>query len=178
LASRRYSRLLLDVAEWIDAGEWLKADDPGIAHQRDESAVAFARRALTARTRRLVKRGNKLRDLDVRRRHKLRIAAKKLRYAAEAFARLFVDKAAGRRKKFVAALRQMQDCLGALNDITADSELSAAIAHEVRQPSGRARRLQYVAGIAAGYEAAQRDALLKASCKAHRRFAQARPFWK
>jgi inorganic triphosphatase YgiF len=179
LVSRRYRRLLLDVAEWIDAGEWLNTDQVLIQRRRDGLAIKFARSALRSRTRRLVKRGSKLRRLDPDRRHKLRIAAKKLRYACESFASLFPGKKAERKRKaFIDCLRRLQDSLGALNDVTADSELSAAIAQE--GPLGgqkRTGRFEYVAGIAAGYEEAQRKALLRSSIQAHRRFSKAAGFW-
>ncbi len=53
--------------------------------------------------------------LDDRRRHKLRIAVKKVRYAAEFFESLF-----GRRggyRKCLKALERLQEVLGRLNDI-------------------------------------------------------------
>ena len=53
--------------------------------------------------------------LDQPGRHRLRIQAKKLRYAAEFFATVFFGKGASKlRKAFLSALEDMQDCLGEL----------------------------------------------------------------
>ena len=70
------------------------------------------------RFRKIRKQGKKLARLDARSRHKLRIQAKKVRYASEFFADLFPGKKASRRRaKFLSALERLQDCLGDLNDI-------------------------------------------------------------
>lgn len=70
------------------------------------------------------RRGRHLDDLDPEERHRVRIAAKKLRYGAEFFAPLFPGKKAGKRHgAFGKALSDLQDHLGALNDIATGHEL-------------------------------------------------------
>src|SRR5262249_12292225 len=72
----------------------------------------------------ILKSGKHLDRLDPQHRHKLRIQAKKLRYAAEFFAPAFPRKRAIRRRKdFVASLQQLQDALGELNDIAVSEKL-------------------------------------------------------
>ncbi len=180
LDSGRYRRLLLETAEWIEAGAWLTSLDPIRYAARMRPIGKFAAFALTSRTNKLIQDGGTLRTMDTAHRHKVRIAAKKVRYAAEAFASLFGDKGAQRRRRhFLAALADLQENLGNLNDVTADAELSESIADREGGRPARApyRRLACVAGLAAGFEESQTAALVHASVRAHRRFARAPRFW-
>ncbi len=75
------------------------------------------------------KRGRHLADLDPEARHRVRIAAKKLRYGAEFFAALYDGKKAAKRHKvFVEALADLQDHLGDLNDIATAHTLAVELA--------------------------------------------------
>lgn len=74
---------------------------------------------LAKRHGRLHKRGKKLASLDDAERHEVRIAAKKLRYAAEFFAPLFDEAGA---QTYLSALEVLQDAL-ALNDIAVTAGL-------------------------------------------------------
>ena len=59
----------------------------------------------------------------------LRIDVKKLRYAAEFLASLYAEKAlAGRSRRFVGALRELQERLGAANDAHVARALLARLA--------------------------------------------------
>jgi len=79
--------------------------------------------------RKILKRGTRLAELDPIRRHRVRIQAKKLRYASEFFGSAFSGKkAARRRKELVAALKQLQDRLGDLNDISVHEGLTERLA--------------------------------------------------
>ena len=62
---------------------------------------------------RLLKRGRKLKGASPEQRHRVRIAAKRARYAAEFFASLYP---ARRVRPYVAALMALQRGLGSLND--------------------------------------------------------------
>jgi inorganic triphosphatase YgiF len=112
LESPQWRGLLLDVAGWVEAGAWSGQD----AARQD--GRHFAAGILDGARRRLKKRGRGLRHLDAHTRHRARISAKKLRYGAEFFADLFPKpKAQKRQKAFGDALSDLQDHLGALNDI-------------------------------------------------------------
>jgi CHAD domain-containing protein len=129
VASTRFRLLLLDLAAWIEAGEWLQTDAPMIQAERDRPITKFAAGELKRRWEKILKRGRKLRKLDPRRRHKLRIQVKKTRYAAEFFAGVFLSrKAERRRKSFLSLIEPLQDCLGDLNDIVVDRQLAAELA--------------------------------------------------
>lgn len=73
----------------------------------------FAANALAQRDRKLRRAGKNLNGSSPDRLHDIRIAAKKARYAAEFFRDLYGSKAT---RKYLRALRRIQDGLGAMND--------------------------------------------------------------
>ncbi len=113
LTSARADKLLRELVEWLAEGVWLEV--------RDEAALPapeFAAASLDRLRRKLRKKGRHMRRLDDDALHEARIAAKKLRYACEFFASLYpADKARKRAKRFVKAVRALQDKLGELHDI-------------------------------------------------------------
>lgn len=112
LDSPEWRGLLLDIAGWVETGAW--AERP--AATRDGRALAA--HVLERARRRLKRRSRGLKRLDAHARHRARIAAKRLRYGAEFFAGLYPKTSARRRHKaFTAALADLQDRLGALNDL-------------------------------------------------------------
>lgn len=76
----------------------------------------FADTLLAKRRRKLVRLGRKLGKQPPAARHQVRIAAKKVRYAAEFFRSRYPDKP---MRRFLGALGDLQDALGALNDVAA-----------------------------------------------------------
>jgi CHAD domain-containing protein len=125
LTSPQWRGLLLDIAGWVEAGPWSEQD----AARQD--GRHFAAGILDKARRRVKKRGKGLRHLDAHTRHRARISAKKLRYGAEFFAGLFPkSKAQKRQKAFGDALSDLQDHLGALNDIETARTLPLDIARE------------------------------------------------
>jgi triphosphatase len=119
LQSERFRALLLGVARCVHDGEWPK---------RDDLFVDFANSELKRRLRAVQKRRKAVGASDALKRHRLRIAAKKLRYMVE-FAKPIVS-----NKSLAAAadrLEQLQDLLGELNDAIAGERL---LAHAVSEP--------------------------------------------
>ncbi|MBM3606029.1 MAG: inorganic triphosphatase [Alphaproteobacteria bacterium] len=157
--------LMLDVTEWASSGPWLGEPD----HEKDRnlSARAFAAHALK-RFRRKVKKGGKdLAHLEDEARHELRKDAKKLRYAAEFFAPLFDGKRESvRQKAFMAALEDVQDHLGALNDL--------ATAPQVLDRLGIADEPEASALLAGG----KKKALLAQAAEAHGDLVDAARYWR
>ena len=99
VASDRYRRLVLDTALWATGGTWATSSKPKPAEQRNRNAADFAAAELARREHKIEKKLKRLEKLDPRQRHKLRIAAKKLRYADEFFASLYEGGGARRRLK-------------------------------------------------------------------------------
>ena len=172
--SARYRALMLDLLGWIIDGEWCNTGDELVRARRARRAADFAREELARRVRKVSKRANKLAKLDPRRRHKLRIAIKKLRYAIDFFASLFAGRKAEKRlRRFVRELKALQNCLGALNDIAVHRRLAGKFVG----PSGRRRERAFAIGVVSGREQSRVGPLQDAAVAAAGGFAAARPFW-
>jgi inorganic triphosphatase YgiF len=177
--SRRYRALLIDLIEWLEVGAWTQSRRRDAAAPRRGSIEDFAAAELARRGRKVAKRSKKLAALDAARRHKLRLAVKKLRYASKFFASLFDSrKRSKRRRAFVKALARMQDCLGDLNDIAVHERLVAeAVAHPRPNGAPKARRSAFAAGVISGREEAHAQDLLRSAVAAGAALARAKPFW-
>ena len=103
-------------------------------------------------------------------RHRARIAAKKLRYAAEFFTPLY---SGGRSKAYLAKLAKLQTALGNLNDMATAQKLAEELAQRGKVSFAVARASGVVIGWAAGSEARQ----VAAAAKAWRKCAKVKPFW-
>jgi CHAD domain-containing protein len=122
--------------------------------------------ALTRRRSNLLTAGRNLPRLDDAARHHLRIEAKRLRYAAEAFAPLHDEPAA---KGFIAALKELQDHLGALNDAVGLQDLLTGLPLE-----GPAL---FAAGRLVGEAASDKARQVKQAAAAMEAFVVQAPFW-
>jgi inorganic triphosphatase YgiF len=181
IESSSFRKLMLDLAAWIEAGDWSLNTHGRIKTQRETPVAGFATEALDRRRKRILKRGARLKQLDSQRRHKLRIATKKLRYATEFFQEAFPGgKSKKRRRAFLESLEQLQDALGELNDIAVHESLSARMldAKNVNgtHHSERAKKA-FAAGRLSGREEARAASVLKQAQHAFRSFAKAKPYW-
>jgi inorganic triphosphatase YgiF len=135
------------------------------------SARSFAQNVLDQRERRLKKRARHLRRASPPERHRVRIAAKKLRYAAEFFAPLY---STARSNVYLSRLAKIQTALGRLNDMATAEQLSEELAQTGKVSLSIARAGGVVSGWAAGSEAKE----VAAAAKAWRKFAKTKSFWK
>ena len=154
----------------------LEAFAQALAPPGDETLLRFGAHALTLRHDKVDKVGHKIDHLEAKTLHKLRIAVKKLRYAAiflqPAFAGPGFDKKAARA--YIEATARLQGALGALNDREVAATLIADITQAARPSETAAKPL--------GRLAKQ----LKAGTKRHRRrvaqawkaFRKVGPFWR
>jgi triphosphatase len=81
IESTRFRDLVLDTACWIEAGEWTRSTDDLTRSLREQPIVPAAADEMRRRWKKILKAGAQLDELDPQRRHKMRIQAKKLRYA-------------------------------------------------------------------------------------------------
>jgi inorganic triphosphatase YgiF len=163
LGSPRARAAMLELAEWLADGSWLLAADT--RDRRGEPVREFAMTTLR-RFRKAVKRqGRNLKKLDDEARHDLRKSAKKLRYASEFFSALFEGRPR-RYRRFIAALEDLQDRLGALNDLAA--------APEVMHSTGLSDDPEADALLAGG----KRKALIGAAADAHETLVDRKRFWR
>jgi CHAD domain-containing protein len=119
LDSARLRRLMLDLVGWIETGDWRHGKEAA------EPLPTFALRRLDRGWRRVKKGGRHLAALEPEPRHQLRIEVKKLRYAVEFLSSLTASKAAADQKELLAALEEMQEHLGELNDAETAHDLLA-----------------------------------------------------
>ncbi|MBB6124880.1 CYTH and CHAD domain-containing protein [Sphingobium subterraneum] len=115
LESPRVRLLMIELTEWTETGRW--RSKAKCRDLRDTPVATFARERLDALFHNLGHDGHHLDDMDEEERHTLRKKAKRLRYSTEFFASLYD---AGKTRKqcvrFLAALEELQDRLGALTD--------------------------------------------------------------
>ncbi len=163
---RRYRGMVLRIAAWLAAGRWRHSPARGAGTR---PVKAFARDALHRRTRKIIRRAGMLDFLDARERHRLRIAAKKLRYATEFFESLYDGR---EYRKFQECLKALQDGLGGLHDSVVQEKLIAR-----HMP---AREKGATAGMAQLMERrrVQDRQCLAQSKKAAVRLSGARHFWR
>lgn len=166
LRSERHRKALLNLAEWIEVGPWAS----GEAAQRPITELASAE--LSRLRKGVRKRGEHLRRISAAERHKLRIRAKRLRYATEFFANTFPGaRNVKRRDELLSALKDLQDALGGLNDLETRHGL-------MRGSEGEEPAASMQAAIPdPEREAASRERLLAEAEKAFARFADAKAFW-
>jgi CHAD domain-containing protein len=173
--SARFRKLLLDVAAWIEVGEWTRTEDERLRALRKQQVNQTAFDQLERRWKKFLKRGRRLESLDSCRLHKLRIAAKKLRYASDFFESVFDGKKeARRRERFVDGLKSLQDALGDLNDIRVHIDVTRDLA-EGNKASASSRA--FAAGRVSGREEARRAEVLKSAQDAFDRFRRQEPYW-
>jgi CHAD domain-containing protein len=153
--SHRTTRLMLNLARWIDGAGWRDGDHHANKKALEAAVKPFARRLLLRDRARLLRRGKKLAGGDPVARHRVRIAGKKTRYDTEFFQSLF-GKASLHR--YIKVLSTLQDELGMLNDATVAARLLPEIerAHTDLAPSA-----QFVGGYLASRIELELPALLK-----------------
>jgi len=120
LREPRFAELMGQLNDWLGQRRWRPEDglakNSPLAERAWEGALPLLRKA----EKRLTKRIDGLDQGDAPGRHRVRIAAKKARYAAEFFRDLLP---ARRVKRYVSHLEQLQDRLGLLNDLAVADHL-------------------------------------------------------
>ena len=169
--SKRFAILLLDCAQWVETGSWRRSKDAGVVKLRDGDASALAAEALGHLSHQLRKKGKHLAALKPAARHRARIKAKKLRYAAEFFDKLFGKHAQKQPSKFIDALAELQDALGALNDVTVARRTACVAVGDNAALAVRARQMMTVHDRNDSH-------LLAKAVRTYERWHRAKPFWR
>ena len=171
IQSDRFRAAILDAVEWIETGAWTEAAEHEAARAQDVAQHAAVK---LAKLRRKIKRkGAELRQLSVAQRHRLRITAKRLRYATEFFAATFPGEGrAKHRTDSLSALKDLQDALGGLNDLATHHALISGHAEEgALYGEGRIS----IAHLAPAQ--VEEEALMRKAEQAYARFAGSKAFW-
>ena len=135
VSSRRFRELTGNVAGGSKPAVGASRAASSRATAARKRIEAVARAQLKRRWNKIRKCGGRLAQLDPQARHELRIRAKKLRYATEFYKTVFAGKKqAKRRVAFLSALKQLQECLGELNDIAVHEKLTKGIVETKATP--------------------------------------------
>lgn len=172
LADPAHTTLLLDLSAWVDGRQWRNQPVSEQSTLLLSPVTDMAGALLDKRHRTARRRGRGFARLSAADRHELRIALKKLRYAADFFRTLYEGKAL---RRFLEDLAALQEDLGHLQDVATVDHLIATLDHSRTGTIDPAWRLG--AGLVAGWHARglhDREAAIIADWH---RFADARPFW-
>ncbi|HEX3498868.1 MAG TPA: CHAD domain-containing protein [Stellaceae bacterium] len=120
IASARYTTLLLKIGAWLDGKGWRQQPVSERSAMLLSPVVTLADRLLAERRKRALKRGAHFARQTASRRHDLRVALKKLRYATEFFRSLYDRKSV---QRYLRHLTELQSGLGHLNDVASATDL-------------------------------------------------------
>ena len=172
VTSARYTACMLGLQRWLQARAWRDSCSVRQVRRLDAHVSPFARATLRKDQRRLLTRGKRLLHATPQQRHRVRIAAKKTRYATEFFASLFAARAV---QPYVGRLSDLQDELGWLNDVQVADRLLQQLPDvlaDVPAQDGLRLHAAFIRGyLAARVQAQGNDGRMH---KAWRRFKAAR----
>ena len=166
----RYVELLSRLELTLTDGRW-SASAPGSGRLLDQPACELARNILKSRSKKLPQPPSAPTMDEL---HGLRIAVKKLRYAAEFFRSLY---GRSRAAKFIATLQDLQDCLGAINDAVIGQQLAIVLEARLVERSDRATAA-HASGLLLGWHAAQIECALVEFQQCWPELRRASAFWK
>jgi triphosphatase len=166
ILSERHAAGVLRLSHWFEARAW--RDAQGEPSAKLASPIGeLAPRLLDRRWREIRKRSKRFGRQTPRQRHKLRIAAKKLRYAIELLESLFDPDDV---KRFVRRLKRLQDDLGYANDVRVARDILPELSKEPVSWRAGVRVLEWhERGLA------KRERKLR---KRLRRLNRTAPFWR
>ena len=171
IRSPDHTATLLRLLRWFEARGWRQARN-GQADEALSVAIGTVAPAVLDRRRKKVrKRSRHFGRLPAHRRHRLRIAVKKLRYTIELLDSLYAERDA---RPFIKRLKRVQDDLGKANDVRVAYslviELGRSAAHVEPVAASGAQLLAWHQRRLAEHEDKLRRSL--------RRLNRAHPFWR
>jgi CHAD domain-containing protein len=177
ISSIEFAVFLDEVAAAAEGRAWLRLNDGDFKRRLaiHEPVASIAGRMLDEHLVRARKRGRRLKTLAQRDCHRFRITLKKLRYASEFYGPLYRPK---KVKRYVAQIKQLQNLLGALNDVShVRATLSRLTADDSAPPRVQAD-LSFAAGLINGWHRARAARMGKKAVRRWERFKHVNPFWR
>jgi CHAD domain-containing protein len=165
LRSARYQRLIERTSGWIENGPWCTKAGKQAAKKRAVPIGTYGADRLEQWEKKLLKRCRKLRGMDPKKRHRLRLLNKKLTYMIDSFVDLSSDKRFAKQLTALKQLRRAQRRLGQLNDDVRGHALALAL-----RPEG-------VDAAPLPLSPRDKKRLLRATEDAYRKLAASKP-WK
>ncbi|MGJ5177174.1 CHAD domain-containing protein [Bradyrhizobium oligotrophicum] len=125
LAERRCATFVLGLGAWIETRGWRNDVSPETLGKLAAPARDFAGHILAERHQKVLKRGRHFKKQPPERRHRLRLALKKLRYSTDFLLPLYG--ASKPAKKYARTLAGLQEQLGYYNDMAVTAEVLDAL---------------------------------------------------
>lgn len=174
IRSPRYTAFVLNFSHWLEEAPWHVTSKTARREILGAPLKAYADTVLDGHHRKLVKKGGGLPSATPEKRHKVRIAVKKLRYTSEFFASLY-----GRKKTraMIGDLARLQSTLGDLNDLAVtERQLETVIYQAVAHPAHDdiIKAMGVVVGWCTGRSKQSETDILDQ----WERFTRRQPFWK
>jgi CHAD domain-containing protein len=173
VGSQRYLGLTLLMNSWAEGRGWRDPANGGESSEEMRGKASdIAHELLDERYQQLLSAGSGFEELDAEQRHKVRIQLKKLRYATEFFSSLYPEH---KVKPYLAAMKELQDDLGASNDVQVARKLLKRV---LKQVGGKRRaRLSYAAGLIVGWHSHTGDGREQDLIRAWQAFAAQPAYW-
>lgn len=168
LDDRRCALFLIGLGGWIETRGWRNGVAPEDLGRLAEPAVNFAERVLSEQHAKVLRRGRRFKSLTVDELHRVRLAAKRLRYLSEFLLPLYEDRRSAR--KFARRLAGLQEELGVFNDMAVTASLLDGIGAEDRDST-------IAAAAIAGWQARASIGVQQALLDSWRDFTAARVPW-
>lgn len=170
LSAPATGRFLLDLLEYVETRGWLEPADYDQTARLAEPIEDLAPKLLRKRWRKVKALGVDIRSLEPEELHSLRKSLKKLRYTVDIVIGIYPGK---RSAAFLAALKDLQDSFGSLNDAAmAEAKLGGPDAVAPEDPTVQ-RAIGFTLGILAGASAAERPEVFARWDD----LAATKPFW-
>lgn len=170
VGSGRFRAMLLRLSAWIETGPWLTCSGGRAARLRGLSVAVLAAPRLDKLDHRVRRRSRRFKGLDAAARHDLRKQVKKLRYATAFFGGAFPSHPK-RQARYAAALRDLQDALGELQD------MAVARTVALKAVGRKSGEMAFAAGLEVGRLTEDEDTALAAAREALKRYRRTKPFW-
>jgi CHAD domain-containing protein len=172
IRSKRYDRFVAELAAWA-AGDQPPARPSATDIQAGKPVRALAWKLISRRRNKIAAASRRIDAMSENERHRLRIRLKRLRYTVDVLKSLFVRR---RVEAWLKILSNLQDTLGALNDVVLGRRLLAKLTAEAG--SARAKDRYYAAGLVIGWHAHRVRKREKTLKKTLRKFAALPPLLK
>ncbi|MCW5729185.1 MAG: CHAD domain-containing protein [Alphaproteobacteria bacterium] len=174
IQSHRYTAMKLCLLRWLTREDWQDVADEAAREALAEPVGELARQVLRARDRKLRKVGEGHEEFTVEELHELRIRAKKMRYAAEFFRRLYPRKPV---KRYLSRMAVLQEVLGAINDAAVGRQRLDEAHAALGAPGGQAPSLVWADGVVSGWLAARMMSEVGRFAELWSDFRAQKPFW-
>lgn len=125
LSERRCASFILGLGEWIETRGWRADVSPDTLGRLAQPAIGFAGEILSERHQKVLKRGRHFKSQPAEKRHKVRLALKKLRYSVDFLLPFYAERKA--TKKYSEKLADLQEQLGHYNDMAVTAGLLSGL---------------------------------------------------